>query len=633
MNRPSLRERLAYSFDNSLSRGPVVIIAYLALLSLAIIVVLATFVWATGVAPEADGGEKPGFVAIAWMALMRTLDSGTMGGDTGSWTFLLAMLAVTFGGIFVISTFIGTLTTAIEGKLESLRKGRSRVLESGHTVILGWSPRVFSIVSELVIANENQRRAAIVILGDRDKVEMEDEIRERVGDTKTTRVICRSGNPADMDDLGLVHLEAARSIVLLPPTGPEADTQTIKALLAITNRPDRRAEPYHIVTEIREPRNLQVAALAARGEAELVLVPDLLARVTVQTSRQAGLSVVYQELLDFGGDEIYFKTEPALAGRSFGDVLALYEDSSILGLVSADGTVRVHPPLDTVVSSDDRIIAVSEDDDTIRLASGGPAPVDEAAIVFGELPAAAPERTLILGWNAMAPLLLRELENYVAAGSEVAVVATFPGGIEAAQASCPPTQKLRVAMSEGDPTDREVLDRLDIPGFDHVVLVSEFPDDDELADSRTLVTLLHLREIRERGGRRFSIVSEMQDVRNRALAEVTRADDFIIGDQLVSLLLTQISENKALNAVFTDLFDPEGSEIYLKPASAYVKLDREVTFATVVESARRRGEIAIGYRQPPSAGAAGEHGVVTNPAKSRRVRFSDRDSVIVLADI
>ena len=151
MSKPSLRERLAYSFDNSLARGPVVIIAYLALLSIGLIVVLATLVWATGVAPEADGGDKPGFVAIAWMALMRTLDSGTMGGDTGSWSFLLAMLAVTFGGIFVISTFIGTLTTAIEAKLDALRKGRSRVLESGHTVILGWSPRVFSIVSELVM--------------------------------------------------------------------------------------------------------------------------------------------------------------------------------------------------------------------------------------------------------------------------------------------------------------------------------------------------------------------------------------------------------------------------------------------------------------------------------------------------
>lgn len=631
MSQPSLRERLAYSFDNSLARGPVVIIAYLALLSVALIVVLATLVWATGVAPEAEGGDKPGFVAIAWMALMRTLDSGTMGGDTGSWSFLLAMLAVTFGGIFVISTFIGTLTTAIEAKLDALRKGRSRVLESGHTVILGWSPRVFSIVSELVIANENQRRAAVVILGDRDKVEMEDEIRERVGDTKTTRVICRSGNPADMDDLAIVNLPESRSIILLPPVGPESDIQTIKALLAITNSPDRRAEPYHVVAEIREPRNFAVAALAARNEAELVLVPDLLARVTVQTSRQAGLSIVYQELLDFGGDEIYFKEEPALAGKRFGEVLGLYEDSSILGLARADGAIQLNPPMDSTVGAGDRLIAVSQDDDTIRLSRTGPAPVDETAIVFGEPKPPQAENTLILGWNPMAPLLLRELEVYVAPGSKARVVGSYPESIEAARAACPPTEKLSITLVEGDPTDRATLDRLEIPSFDHIVLLSEHPDDDERTDARSLVTLLHLRDIREQTGSRFSIVSEMQDVRNRALAEITRADDFIIGDQLVSLLLTQISENKALNAVFTDLFDPEGCELYLKPVQDYVRLDRDVTFATLVEAARRRGEIAIGYRRPP-ADRSGGHGVVTNPAKSQQVRFTERDSVIVLAE-
>ncbi len=631
MSKPNLRERLAYSFDNSLARGPVVIIAYLALLSVGLIVVLATVVWATGVAPEADGGEKPGFVAIAWMALMRTLDSGTMGGDTGSWSFLLAMLAVTFGGIFVISTFIGTLTTAIEAKLDALRKGRSRVLESGHTVILGWSPRVFSIISELVAANENQRHAAVVILGERDKVEMEDEIRERIPDTKTTRVICRSGNPADMDDLAIVNLPESKSIILLPPVGPESDIHTIKALLAITNSPDRRAEPYHIVAEIREPKNLPVATLAARNEAELVLVPDLLARVTVQTSRQAGLSVVYQELLDFGGDEIYFKEEPALAGKPFGEILGLYEDSSILGLVRANGTIQLNPAMDSVFAAGDQVIAVSQDDDTIRLSRSGAAPVDEAAIVFGAPKPPQAEHTLILGWNSMAPLLLRELEVYVAAGSQARVVGSYPESIEAARAACPPTERLRITLFEGDPTDRATLDRLEIPSFDHIVLLSEHPDDDERTDARSLVTLLHLRDIREQSGSRFSIVSEMQDVRNRALAEITRADDFIIGDQLVSLLLTQISENKALNAVFTDLFDPEGSEIYLKPARNYVELDREVTFATLVEAARRRGEIAIGYRQPPAAGSGG-HGVVTNPPKSRRVRFTDRDSVIVLAE-
>ncbi|MBP7587421.1 MAG: potassium transporter TrkA, partial [Thermoanaerobaculia bacterium] len=76
---------------------------------------------------------------------------------------------------------------------------------------------------------------------------------------------------------------------------------------------------------------------------------------------------------------------------------------------------------------------------------------------------------------------------------------------------------------------------------------------------------------------------------------------------------------------------PEGCELYLKPVEHYVRLDRELTFATLVEAARRRGEIAIGYRQPP-ADRSGGHGVVTNPAKSQRVRFTERDSVIVLAE-
>ncbi len=41
----------------------------------------------------------------------------------------------------------------------------------------------------------------------------------------------------------------------------------------------------------------------------------------------------------------------------------------------------------------------------------------------------------------------------------------------------------------------------------------------------------------------------------------------------------------------------DGSEIYLKPIEDYVAADRQLTFYTVVESARQRGEIAIGYRR------------------------------------
>jgi hypothetical protein len=122
-------------------------------------------------------------------------------------------------------------------------------------------------------------------------------------------------------------------------------------------------------------------------------------------------------------------------------------------------------------------------------------------------------------------------------------------------------------------------------------------------------------------------------VRNRSLAEVTRTDDFIVSDRLISLMLSQVAENKELNLVFDDLFDPAGSEIFLKHAAYYVALDQPVNFYTVVEAARRRGEVAFGYRLKALANDASQaHGVVVNPDKSKLVTFGERDRIIVLAE-
>lgn len=125
----------------------------------------------------------------------------------------------------------------------------------------------------------------------------------------------------------------------------------------------------------------------------------------------------------------------------------------------------------------------------------------------------------------------------------------------------------------------------------------------------------------------------MLDVRNRTLADVTRADDFIVGDRLVSLMLAQVAENKEINAVFADLFDAEGSEIYLKPATDYVTPGRPVSFYTVTEAARRRGEVALGYRLKAHSGDASRaYGVHVNPKKSELVSFGEDDRIAVLAE-
>ena len=153
------------------------------------------------------------------------------------------------------------------------------------------------------------------------------------------------------------------------------------------------------------------------------------------------------------------------------------------------------------------------------------------------------------------------------------------------------------------------------------------------ADGRTLVTLLHLRDMASRAGQDSSIVSEMLDVRNRELAQVTQADDFIVSDRLVSLMMAQLSENSELKAVFDDLFRAEGSEIYLKPASDYVALDQPMNFYTVLEAARRRGEVAIGYRlKSESSDPKLAYGVHLNPKKPGTFQLAAHDRVIVLAE-
>jgi hypothetical protein len=157
--------------------------------------------------------------------------------------------------------------------------------------------------------------------------------------------------------------------------------------------------------------------------------------------------------------------------------------------------------------------------------------------------------------------------------------------------------------------------------------------EEQEADAKTLVTLLHLRDIAERDETPFSIVSEMLDLRNRELAEVTRVDDFIVSDHLISLMMSQLSEDGDLFSVFQDLFDPEGSEIYLKPISDYIQTGVAVNFYTLVEAARRRGETAIGYRLIHEANDAEKaYGVHANPRKSESVVFSPEDKLIVVAE-
>lgn len=622
----SWRAWLRYQFDRSMSAGTAALIGWLGLVSLAVIAVAGTVITLTRVAPE--GSEPLSFVEATWESLMRTLDSGTMGGDTG-WGFRFVMLMVTLGGIFIVSTLIGILSSGIEAKLDQLRKGRSQVLENDHTIILNWSPSIFDIISELVIANESRKRPRIVVMANKDKVEMEDEIADKAGPLKNTRVICRSGDPNDLHDIRIVNPQAARSIVILSPEGDDPDSQVIKSIVALVNDPQRRAAPYRIAAEIRDLRNVEIARAVGGKEAQLILADDLLSRIVVHSSRQSGLSAVYTELLDFDGCEIYTAEQPALTGKTFRQGLDAYDTCALIGVAEAGGAVLVNPPMERVFQSGDKAIIIAEDDDAIAAGSGAPKIVT-AALRSGMPEPKQPERTLILGWNRRGPMIARELARYVAPGSELMIAADCEGFAADVADLKLPGNNLRVDSRVADSAHHDVLEELNVPSYDHV-LVLGYSDTmaAQPADTRTLVTLLHLRRLADAAHRHINVVSEMIDLRNRELAEVTRADDFVVSNKLVSLMLAQASENENISAIFGSLLDEEGSEIYMRAVDNYVQPGVEVNFHTVAASAAGRGELAIGHCRAPSEG--NRSGVTVNPDRTAPVSYGTSDRIIIIA--
>lgn len=410
----------------------------------------------------------------------------------------------------------------------------------------------------------------------------------------------------------------------------DPDAQLVRSLLAVTRGGENDRLRCHVVGAVADSRNLPAARLAGGRLAHVVDANDLMARLMVQTCRQSGLSVVYTDLLDFGGDEIYIIEEPRLVGRPVGQAVNAFRTSALMGVVTRDGVCRINPPSNSTLGPGDRLILVAADDSAIQL--DGQPTVDESAIVARGEAGRRPERTLILGWNSRAPMILEQLDAYVAPGSVTDVITDHPEASDRIRRIGPTMRVQALNFKQDDTTDRRLLESLRPGSYNHIIALCSDDVEPQLADSRTLVTLLHLRDMAQRAGTRFKVVSEMSDDRNRTLAQVTQADDFIVSDKLISLLLTQTSENPHLSKVFADLFDPDGSEIYLKPCEYYVRTGAPLNFYTVAESARRRGELALGYRQLAEAQQEPNYGCVLNPDKAAAFTLQQGDKIIVLAE-
>jgi voltage-gated potassium channel Kch len=606
---------------------------WLAVMTIGMVAVFAAIVQVFNLGPT-ETGPHSGIVGETFYTMLHALDPGTIAGDDGTWKFLATMLLVTFGGLLIFSALIGVISTGLDSRIQELRKGRSLVIEDGHTLILGWGKPVFTILSELDIATEGDKDPVAVILSETDKVEMDDTLRQRMV-LKNLRVVTRTGNPIDLDELAMVRPERASATIVLAPEGEaEPDSHVIKTILALTQIVGEQTIERGIVAEISDPANLAPARLAGAGQAVLLDRRETVAKLLVQAARQTGISVAVQELLDFDGHEIYMEELPELIGETVATALHALEDCTVIGLLDSGHGVEINPPSDRVIEAGEKLIAIAEDDVVLARRTPAAESPDESLILEGVPDEHRAERVVILGWNKGAASAIGHFDAFLDEGSEIEVVCEPGTEVLDAEESIIQGSRAAVTFRHESTTDRSVLESLKLERTDHVMVLACSDDlDAQRADARTLVTLLHLREIEQGLTSGYSIVTEMVDERSRQLAEVTQVDDVIVSENVISLLFAQISQNRHLADVFTQLFSPEGSEIYLKAVDRYVPAGANVSFSTLVEAARRQGECAIGFSSAARAtDAAAGYGMTVNPPKSARFEINAGDRLIVLAE-
>lgn len=641
MSQATLRERIRYRVDTFLSGGSKALFVALSLAFLGSVATL--FAFRLGLSYAAGDADTPMWRHV-WLVFLQLTDPGNMSQDNDTRQLYKVQTVMTgFTGVVIFSSLIAFLNTALNDAIEHLKKGHGRVLEEEHTLVLGWGPRVVEILEELAEAKDSEYDPVVTILAPEAKIDMDEHLRVQLPDTGSLRVVTRHGSTASIQSLRQVNIERASSAIVLALCDGAAthdeklasDAHVVKTVLAIVSQVDEKNE-LSIVAELFDARNRAVVEDLARGRITTLDAEEILAKIMVQTSRTTGLAVVYSELLSFKGCEIYFHKAP-WGSATFGDALYRFADGVPIGLRRAGGAIVMRPPATTMLADSDDIIIVAQDDSSVEFQKAPvivPAGLTHASRTIER----RRERMLILGWSPKAEVVLREYSSYVLEGSSVDV----------ALPACPPRvletiegfgHEVAIRYLDKNPLSLDDLASLDPCSYDTVLVFRQNPDAEasaERVDSESIMVLLHLRRLkRERGGSHTKIITEVLDSANQDLINRAGVDDFIISDRLVSMLFAQLSEEPGLKAVYDDLFEEDGSEIYVKPASLYfAQFPVEVRFADLIRVAQTRGdEVCIGYKLKSLEGdSARNYGVSLVPPKDQVVTLTEHDALVVVAE-
>ena len=660
-NKPTypLAMRLRYRIDNFMSRGSSSI--FLALLSLFMVgfLIMVTIRSITNLFLPDE--TLSSWAEIPWRVYVAVMEGSAAETDGDSnWAAKLTSILGVMVGLILFSSMVAFITSVFEAKLEELRRGRSLVLENNHTLILGFGDRILEIIRELIEANESETDASIVILAEDDKEYMDNLIRDNISEFMTTRVITRSGVVTNINNLKKVMAGKAKSIIIMNSAAswrPEnekrlADALVLKSIMSIMAVSKGEKHPP-IVCEIHSNRDQDLAENISSGTVKALNEVSVLSKMIAQLAlSRNGLSVVYSDMVGFDGNEFYFfKPEKGWGGPlTFGQSLNRFKSSTPMGIHDSKGSITLNPPKETPITDEDELIVFAEDDSTIFYFNE-PVFDPSTKIIPQNTTTLRTQRVALLNWTSKTEIILEKLCSYIPDESELCTYVSdktdemdlFLSKLNKEYPS------IKMSINKIDLNDLNLLDKIMPETFDSIVILSPGGSTIEEMDAYVISLLIRIRQIlilrsdsnqelkKPKTNQWPKLITEVMDSENIDIILNSGVEDFMVSNQFVSQIMAQVSEEPLALDVYDDLFQAEGSELYIKPASYYFEFNGEesitIPYGECVQAAQLRNEVILGVQlSSENKNKDKMFGITLIPDKNDKFMLTKNDGLIALAE-
>ena len=362
--------KLKFYIDDLLSRGSNSLILWLGFLSVLAVTVAAALVWAL------DLGPQDSFGGLFWDLMMRAITPWEIEASMGSFPYLLVLLGITLFGIFVLSILISLLSAIINARVQNVTRGSLPFPFEHHIIILGWSPRLVAIISELIIANESNKLLRVLIMSEKSADELGVLVETSFTNMKTTKLYFRSRDLCNESSYENANLQRARQILVLGDESEEIEGSRLKIYLSLCrylSSGDINENNWpEIIVNVDSQEEADIIDMTSDGKAVTVNVSDIPARLIIETVIQPNLPNIYEEVLSFEGNEIYIADSMVNIGlgkRSFAKASAAMSNCIPIGYWTEDDEVIIAPASEAIVGANDSLIVISEDDSTIEVKS------------------------------------------------------------------------------------------------------------------------------------------------------------------------------------------------------------------------------------------------------------------------